>query len=77
MSRTIHSTDELGRVIRAERKALGLTQGDLAAACGLSVRFVSELERGRATAGVGRVLHVLNMLGLRVTLTSPRGADGG
>lgn len=67
----IHSTDELGTIIRTERKALGLTQSDLAAACGLSLRFISELERGRASAGVGRVLHVLKMLGLEVVLKSP------
>lgn len=77
MNHAIHSTDELGRVIRAERKALGLTQDDLAAACGVSLRFISELERGRATAGVGRVLHVLRMLGLRVVLESPAGAADG
>ena len=68
MKRIIHSTEELGRVLRAERKALGLTQGDLAAASGVSLRFVSELERGRPTAGVGRVLRVLKMLGVRVVL---------
>ncbi len=67
----IHSTDELGTIIRTERKALGLTQSDLAAACGLSLRFVSELGRGRATAGIGPVLHVLKMLGLEVVLKSP------
>ncbi len=77
MAKVIHSTAELGRAIRAERKALGLTQGDLAAACGVSVRFISELERGRASAGVGRVLRVLNMLGLRVVLEDPRGAASG
>ncbi len=77
MHRTVRSTAELGRTIRTERKALGLTQGDLAAASGVSLRFVSELERGRASAGVGRVLHVLHMLGLEVVLESPRGADSG
>ena len=77
MRHIIHSSDELGRAIRAERKALGLTQGDLAAACGVSVRFVSELERGRQTAGVGHVLRVLQMLGLQVVIESPRDADSG
>lgn len=76
MNRAIHSTAELGLAIRAERKALGLTQSDLAAASGVSLRFISELERGRASAGIGRVLHVLNMLGLEVGLESPRGASG-
>ncbi len=71
MRHIIHSAAELGSAIRAERKALGLTQSDLAAACGLSLRFVSELERGRASAGIGRVLHVLKMLGLELMLESP------
>ena len=71
MSHVIHSTDELGRVIRAERKALGLTQSDLAAASGVSLRFVSELERGRASAGIGRVLRVTQMLGLSVVIEPP------
>ena len=75
MRATIRSTAELGATIRAERKALGLTQGDLAAACGFSLRFVSELERGRATAGVGRVLRVLKMLGLEVVIEGPS-SDG-
>ncbi len=75
MTRIIHSTAELGHAIRAERKALGLTQGDLAAASNVSLRFLSEVERGRASAGIGRVLRVLKMLGLQVALESPQGAD--
>ena len=71
MKQIIHDTRELGRAIRAERRSLGLTQGDLAAASGVSLRFVSELERGRSTAGIGRVLRVLEMLGLRVELRGP------
>ena len=73
----IQSTAELGSIIRSERKALGLTQSDLAAASGLSLRFISELERGRASAGIGRVLRVLKMLGLGVVLEGPRGQDDG
>ena len=54
MANVIHTTAELGHAIRTERKALDMTQGDLAAACGVSLRFVSELERGRASAGIAR-----------------------
>ena len=68
---SVHSTADIGAIIRSERKALGLTQSDLAAASGLSLRFISELERGRVTAGIGRVLHVLKMLGLEVVLETP------
>ncbi len=77
MHHTIRSTTELGQVIRAERKTLCLTQGDLAAASGVSLRFLSELERGRETAGIGRVLHVLKMLGLTVTIAGPGSGNAG
>ncbi len=77
MQHVIHTIDELGAMIRTERKDLGLTQGDLAAACGLSLRFISELERGRATAGIGRVLRVLKMLGLELVLKNPHGPVDG
>ena len=66
----VRSTTDLGAAIRAARKAHGMRQPDLAAACGTSVRFVVELERGKSTAQVGKVLHVLHMLGLRVSLTA-------
>ncbi len=76
MTRIIQSTTELGRAIRAERKAIDLTQGDLAAAAGVSLRFISELERGRASAGIGRVLRVAQMLGLRIVIEHPEDDDG-
>ncbi|MCP3959926.1 MAG: helix-turn-helix transcriptional regulator [bacterium] len=76
MKRIIQSIDELGRAVRIERRAQGMTQEDLAAACGVSRRFLSELERGRETAGIGHVLRVLNMLGLRVVLELPEDRIG-
>ena len=77
VQQALKSTEELGRVIRAERRSLDLTQGDLAAACGVSLRFISELERGRASAGIGRVLRVLDMLGIKVVLESPSDSGDG
>jgi y4mF family transcriptional regulator len=64
----ISTTEDLGAAIRRARKTLGLRQPDLAGAAGTSVRFISELERGKATAQIGRVLHVLRMLGLSIRL---------
>ncbi|MCU0862420.1 MAG: type II toxin-antitoxin system Y4mF family antitoxin [Planctomycetes bacterium] len=69
---TITSLEQLGALIRATRKAQGMRQPDLAGACGTSVRFVVELERGKPTAQVGKVLHVLAMLGLRVDVAPGR-----
>lgn len=56
----------LGETIRSKRKALGLRQDQLAAAAGVGVRFLVELERGKPTVQLGRTLAVLAALGLNV-----------
>lgn len=56
--------DLIGRAVRRERRALGLTQTELAGLCGVGVRFVSELEGGKPSLEIGRALHVLHHLGL-------------
>lgn len=58
----------LGALIRRERLAQGLRQPDLAAAAGTSVRFIVEIERGKPTAQVGKVLAVIGQLGLRLRI---------
>ena len=45
---------------------MGLTQRDAAGLCGVGERFLSELERGKASASLGKTLQVLKRLGLRV-----------
>jgi y4mF family transcriptional regulator len=59
----ISTSADFGAWTRAVRRAQGLTQADLAAACGTSVRFIGELERGKTTCRLGMALHVLRMLG--------------
>jgi y4mF family transcriptional regulator len=68
----IESPADLGRVVRARRKAEGFTQSRAAALCGVGTRFLSELERGKATAELGKVLRVLRGFGIVVSL-APRG----
>jgi HTH-type transcriptional regulator / antitoxin HipB len=68
MSDPIASPQELGAVIRRERRALGLRLEDLALAAGVGMRFLSELERGKATAQLDRALRVIRTLGLRLEL---------
>ena len=58
----------LGQVIRARRKALGLTQADAAMVCGVGTRFLAELERGKPTAQLGKTLQILAGLGLELHL---------
>lgn len=64
----IKDPESMGVALRAHRKSMGLTQLDAAGLCGVGERFLSELERGKATAELGKVLLVLNRLGLRLDL---------
>jgi len=67
-----HSVADVGRSVRAHRKVQGATQSELAALCGVGVRFISDLENGKPTAQLGKVLEVLHCLGLDVRIR-PRG----
>jgi y4mF family transcriptional regulator len=64
----IKDTHNLGSAIRQHRKSLGLSQLNAAGLCGVGERFLSELERGKPTAELGKVLQVLSRLGLRLVL---------
>jgi HTH-type transcriptional regulator/antitoxin HipB len=66
---TIMSPRDIGNAIRAKRKADGLTQADTAALCGVGTRFLGELERGKETAQIGKVIRILQGLGLTLQLT--------
>jgi HTH-type transcriptional regulator / antitoxin HipB len=63
----------LGRLIRARRKASGVTLAQAAGLAGVGIRFLSELERGKATASLGKTLRVLERFGLEIYV-APRGA---
>ena len=63
--------EELGKIVKKERKAMGLTQADLALTSGTGMRFISDLENGKPTCQIGKTLTVLKTLGLRLTLSSP------
>lgn len=64
----ISHTNQLGEVIRAERKRQSLTQEQLAAIAGVGVRFVRELEHGKSSCQLGLALDVLQTLGLRLSV---------
>lgn len=71
------TTEELGRIVKKERKAMGLTQAELALTSGTGMRFISDLENGKPTCQIGKTLTVLRTLGLRLTLSSPHSPGGG
>ena len=72
----IRSVADIGAAIRAKRKAVGMRQEQLAALVGVGPRFLSEVENGKESAAIGKVLQVLLRLGLDVSI-KPRGASEG
>lgn len=63
---SIQSPADIGQAIRAARKNQGLTLMECAAANGVSVRFLSELERGKPGASLGAALKIARSVGLHV-----------
>ena len=61
-------TLDIGKKVRFERSIQGLRQEDLALTAGTAVRFISDLENGKETCQVGKVLSVLQALGIRLEL---------
>lgn len=65
----MQSTETIGTVIRSVRKKLGITQRDLALTANTGLRFIIELEKGKPTCQMGKVLQVLQVLGIQLNLT--------
>jgi y4mF family transcriptional regulator len=68
------ASSAIGEAIRLARKGMGLRQDELAAAAGVGLRFLVELERGKPTVQLGKVLLVLAAVGLDVQVI-PRQAS--
>ena len=54
----------IGKYIKEKRKEAGLTQEEFAIRSGLGLRFVHELERGKATVRLDKVNQALAMFGM-------------
>jgi len=70
----IKAADELGSIIRLKRRADGITQQQLAGVIGVGTRVISDIENGKSTAEIGKVLAVLQGLGLSTQIMA-RGWD--
>ena len=62
----IRSSTQLGTIARQQRKRLALTQLDVAGLGNTGNRFIVELESGKPTMQLQKVLDVLDLLGLEV-----------
>ena len=65
------TTTEIGKLVQTERKRQGVTQLQLAGMAGTGIRFISDLENGKGTIQVQKLLKVLHTLGLGMFVFSP------
>lgn len=73
--KVVQSTAELGQLARERRQQIALTQLDVAGLSNTGNRFIVELEQGKATLQLQKVLDVLNLLGLEVVIRAKAGAS--
>jgi y4mF family transcriptional regulator len=67
----VTSSREFGNLVKRVRRANHLTQKELAAACGTGVRYIQELEKGKASCELEKALVVASMLGIRMEARLP------
>jgi HTH-type transcriptional regulator/antitoxin HipB len=66
-----YTPEKIGQSVRETRRNAGISQQDLALASGVGVRFIVDLEKGKSTCQLGKVLTVLCTLGIGVMLSFP------
>ena len=66
----IENIEDLGQILKKRRKHIGITQKELALSCGCGLRFISDLENGKPTCHIGKVLRVIRALGMDLELSS-------
>jgi transcriptional regulator with XRE-family HTH domain len=68
---TITSPEDLGLLIRTSRKSQKLRMDDVAGTAGVGPVFVREVERGKQTVQLGRVMQLLAELGITLKAEVP------
>jgi HTH-type transcriptional regulator/antitoxin HipB len=76
MQITVTNTKQLGQLTKFVRKNQNLDQATAASLSGNGTTFTSEFENGKPTVEIGRVLNVLDALGIKMTLDIPIEFDG-
>ena len=64
----INDAESFGKAIRERRKELKYTQAFLAEFTGFSMSFISDLERGKTTAELGKALYIASSLGMDLNM---------
>lgn len=64
----IKTIEDIGKLVRHVRKKQGFTQIQLSQLTNVGTRFLSDLENGKPTCEVGKMLKVLGNLGIRLEI---------
>jgi transcriptional regulator with XRE-family HTH domain len=71
----VKTPEELGAFLRKARKKAMLTQDEVSGLMNAGNRLLGEIERGKKTAQIGRVMEAIHLLGYDIFLVK-RGEDG-
>ena len=66
---------DLGHFIRERRKAMGMTQQQLADLAGVGLNFVYQLEKNKPSVQLDCTRQVLEALGYEISVAPKQGAD--
>jgi HTH-type transcriptional regulator / antitoxin HipB len=66
----LRTATDVGQVVRAQRQSQGLRQTDLAGIGNTGNRLIVDIEKGKPTVQLQKVLDVLELLGLELTVRS-------
>lgn len=64
----VYRPESIGEAIRHFRSEEGMTQSELARRTHLNRTYLSELEQGKNTEQLTRIIRILKQLGVRITL---------
>lgn len=68
------SAQAVADAVRHRRRALGLTQAEVADLGGVSAKFLIEFERGKPSVRLDKVMDVLDVLGLELHVGISKGS---
>ena len=75
IAKDMEETEEIASIVTAmvkQRNALGLSQRDLAAMCGIPQSSVARIESCKTTPNLGTLLNIFQHLGLTLTVSQAR-----
>ena len=70
MHKSLLELKVIGSLVKETRKAQGLSQSDLAGISGTGRRIISEIENGKTSVSIGKLLLILKALGLTLLATN-------